>query len=348
MKMLLIDYEGISCPIFNFFLKDKSSFIHNFIVNKTNVQDLSEFNSNSYYVDETQILKEYDIIFLFIDPIKLVDNHMYKKWLPQGNEVVYQDSGNIEKYKEKIKKLYNIINSIKYKKLVFIDTDDRARYKDSCFDWLKNECSLIPDAIFKTEYRRTYEYSYKNYPVKSFQFTTYSSNHVKEFYLNKNNDKNIHTRINKCVWSGSNNIRIDLGLRDEWVNRYHMIEGIKKYNTYLIEFYNLNRDEYINTFDGINKEKLQSLRKIIKEIVPNAKEVISYNMPAFKLNKIIVYYAAFKNHIGLYPASLAIEVFKEDLKPYKTSKGAIQFSLDKELPYNLIKKIIEYKVKSDK
>ena len=107
-------------------------------------------------------------------------------------------------------------------------------------------------------------------------------------------------------------------------------------------------DEYINNFDGIYKDKLEDLRIFIKQLIPEAKEVISYNMPAFKLDKIIVYYAIYKNHLGFYPTANGIEEFKDELKEYKTSKGAIQFPMDKKLPYDLIKKIVLFRVKSVK
>jgi uncharacterized protein YdhG (YjbR/CyaY superfamily) len=109
-----------------------------------------------------------------------------------------------------------------------------------------------------------------------------------------------------------------------------------------------NIDEYINMYTGSIKEKLELLRKTIKNIVPEAVETISYQMPAFKLNKVLVYFAAFKNHIGFYPTPSAITKFEEELKLYKTSKGAIQFPLDKPLPLDLIKKIVEFRVKNNK
>lgn len=102
-------------------------------------------------------------------------------------------------------------------------------------------------------------------------------------------------------------------------------------------------DQYISDFPIEIQTKLELMRKTIKEVALKSTETISYNMPAFKKEKILVYYAAFKNHIGLYPASDAINYFKEQLKDYKTSKGAIQFPLDKPLPIELIKKIVKYR-----
>ena len=89
---------------------------------------------------------------------------------------------------------------------------------------------------------------------------------------------------------------------------------------------------------------LEELRAIIKRTIPNAEEVISYNMPAFKQNGILVYYAAYKNHIGFYPTSEPIIVFKDKLTNYKTSKGAIQFPINESLPENLISEIVQYRV----
>jgi uncharacterized protein YdhG (YjbR/CyaY superfamily) len=103
-------------------------------------------------------------------------------------------------------------------------------------------------------------------------------------------------------------------------------------------------DEYIKTFPPQVQEILQALRSKIKEIVPEATETISYGIPTFKLKgKNLVHFGGYKSHIGFYPGSAAIEVFKKDLKEFKTSKGAIQFPLTKPLPYPLIKKIVEYR-----
>ncbi len=100
-------------------------------------------------------------------------------------------------------------------------------------------------------------------------------------------------------------------------------------------------DEYHASVPQSTKQILEGLRKTIKQVVPDAEEVISYNMPAFKLNGILVYYAAYKEHIGFYPTAKPIVVFKEELTKYKTSKGAIQFPIDKPLPTALIKKIVK-------
>ncbi|MCX8020690.1 MAG: DUF1801 domain-containing protein, partial [Chitinophagaceae bacterium] len=85
----------------------------------------------------------------------------------------------------------------------------------------------------------------------------------------------------------------------------------------------------------------------IKQVAPQATETISYNIPTFKLNKNLVHYAAYKQHIGFYPTSSPMTVFKDELTKYKTSKGAIQFPIDKPLPTTLIKKIVKFRVKED-
>jgi uncharacterized protein YdhG (YjbR/CyaY superfamily) len=92
------------------------------------------------------------------------------------------------------------------------------------------------------------------------------------------------------------------------------------------------------------QEKLTEMRKIISEVAPRSIETISYNMPAFKQNKILVYYAGYKNHIGFYPTSKPIIEFKDALSSFKTSKGAIQFQLDKPLPKELIQEIVKFRM----
>lgn len=106
-------------------------------------------------------------------------------------------------------------------------------------------------------------------------------------------------------------------------------------------------DEYHAAFPNEIRDKLETMRSIIKTAAPEADEVISYNMPAFRLHGILVYYAAYKEHIGFYPTANPIKVFKAELSKYKTSKGAIQFPLDKNLPAPLIKKVVKFRVKED-
>jgi uncharacterized protein YdhG (YjbR/CyaY superfamily) len=107
-------------------------------------------------------------------------------------------------------------------------------------------------------------------------------------------------------------------------------------------------DEYIAALDEAPKERLQELRKIIREAAPRAEETISYNMPAFKSNgALLVWYAAFKKHIGFYPRASGIAAFKSELVGYKTSKGAIQFPIGRPIPARLVRKIVKFRIKEN-
>jgi len=103
-------------------------------------------------------------------------------------------------------------------------------------------------------------------------------------------------------------------------------------------------DEYILKFPPEVQEILKTLRKVIKESAPDAEEKISYQMPTFALHGNLVHFAAYKNHIGFYPAPRGIEAFKNELSEYKGGKGSVQFPLEKPLPYELISKIVKYRV----
>src|SRR5574337_1025034 len=106
--------------------------------------------------------------------------------------------------------------------------------------------------------------------------------------------------------------------------------------------------EYFATLPPKAKSRLTEMRKLIREAVPkDAEEVISYSMPAFSYKGIVVWYAAAKNHIGLYPKTNAIRVFGEELKNFKTSKGAIQFPMEKPIPKTLVKKIVKFRVQEN-
>lgn len=106
-------------------------------------------------------------------------------------------------------------------------------------------------------------------------------------------------------------------------------------------------DEYINKFPEEVQKKLQELRRVIRENAPEAEEKISYGMPTFYLKGNLVHFAAYSGHIGFYPAPSGIEAFKEELIGYKTSKGAIQFPLSQELPLELIRKIVQFRVREN-
>lgn len=105
--------------------------------------------------------------------------------------------------------------------------------------------------------------------------------------------------------------------------------------------------DYINSFPGDVKDQLNQMRAIISKAAPNAIEVISYGMPAFKQHGVLVYFAANKNHVGFYPTAAPIVVFADELAEYTTSKGAIQFPFNKPLPVRLITKIVKYRLAQD-
>jgi uncharacterized protein YdhG (YjbR/CyaY superfamily) len=106
-------------------------------------------------------------------------------------------------------------------------------------------------------------------------------------------------------------------------------------------------DDYIVTFPKNVQCNLIEFRKVIKEAAPKAEETISYQMPAFKLNGILVWYAAHKKHIGFYPRVSAIEAFKDKLSKYEVSKGTVQFPLDKPIPFDLITEMVKFRVKEN-
>lgn len=104
-------------------------------------------------------------------------------------------------------------------------------------------------------------------------------------------------------------------------------------------------DKYIQQFPENVQEILQSIRKLIKDYAPSADEHFAYGMPAYKLNKKpLVYFAAFKNHIGFYATPSGHSKFQEELSKYKQGKGSVQFMLDKPIPYQLIERIIKFRV----
>lgn len=103
-------------------------------------------------------------------------------------------------------------------------------------------------------------------------------------------------------------------------------------------------DQYIASFPKEIREMLNEMRDLIRRSAPMAVEKISYNMPAFAYNGNLVYFAAFKKHLGFYPTASGTKKFENDLVPYHFSKGAIQFPLDKKLPKALITKIVKFRV----
>lgn len=108
-----------------------------------------------------------------------------------------------------------------------------------------------------------------------------------------------------------------------------------------------NVDQYISGFPKEIREKLEELRTTIRNAAPEAEEIISYQMPAYALNGNLVYFAAFKNHIGFYPTASGIKNFQNELVKYEGSKGAVRFPFDQPLPLQLITKIVKFRVKEN-
>ena len=106
-------------------------------------------------------------------------------------------------------------------------------------------------------------------------------------------------------------------------------------------------DEYIAGFSPEIQEKLETIRATIRKAARKAAEAISYMMPTFKLHGNLVHFAAFKNHIGFYPGASGIAAFQEELAGYETSKGTVQFPLDKRVPLTLITKIVKFRVQQN-
>lgn len=103
-------------------------------------------------------------------------------------------------------------------------------------------------------------------------------------------------------------------------------------------------DAYISSFPKDIQAKLKEMRATIRKAAPKAEEAISYMMPTFKLHGNLVHFAAFKNHIGFYPGPAGIEAFQKELKGLETSKGTIQFPLDKPIPLKLVAMITQFRV----
>ena len=106
-------------------------------------------------------------------------------------------------------------------------------------------------------------------------------------------------------------------------------------------------DEYIASFSPEVQAILQRVRQVAREAAPEAKEVISYRMPALKRNGILVYFAAFKGHIGLYPPVTGDARIQKAIAPYAGEKGNLRFPFDRPIPYELIARIVELRVKQD-
>lgn len=109
-----------------------------------------------------------------------------------------------------------------------------------------------------------------------------------------------------------------------------------------------NIDDYIENFPPEIQDRLMEMRNLIKAAAPDAEEVISYEMPTFKIGgRNLVYFAAFKNHIGFYPFPSGIEEFREETKDYVTSTGTIQFPYDRPIPKSLVTRIVEFRLQEN-
>ena len=107
-------------------------------------------------------------------------------------------------------------------------------------------------------------------------------------------------------------------------------------------------DEYIALFPAEIQNILEEIRKTISKAAPEAIEAIRYAMPTFRLNGNMVHFASFKKHIGFYPTPSGISKFSQELEKYNTSKGSVQFSLDKPIPYDLISEMVRFRVTEQK
>jgi uncharacterized protein YdhG (YjbR/CyaY superfamily) len=108
-----------------------------------------------------------------------------------------------------------------------------------------------------------------------------------------------------------------------------------------------NIDEYIAGFPKEVQVILEGIRTTIRKAAPEAEEAIKYRMPTFTLKGNLVHFAAFKNHIGFYPIPTGIEAFKKELSQYKGGKGSVQFPLDKPIPFDLINRIVKFRVREN-
>ena len=105
-----------------------------------------------------------------------------------------------------------------------------------------------------------------------------------------------------------------------------------------------NMDEYIAGFPAEVQAVLQAVRRTIREAAPDAEEAISYQIPTFKLNGNLVHFAGYKKHVGFYPAPSGIAAFEKELSAFPPAKGSVQFALDQPIPFDLISKIVRFRV----
>ena len=106
-------------------------------------------------------------------------------------------------------------------------------------------------------------------------------------------------------------------------------------------------DQYIAAFPADVKTRMQQIRKTIKAAAPKANELISYQMPGYKYFGMLVYFAAFKNHIGFYPGAGGVLEFYKELSSFRSAKGSVQFPHDRPIPFEIISKIVKFRVKQN-
>lgn len=107
-------------------------------------------------------------------------------------------------------------------------------------------------------------------------------------------------------------------------------------------------DDYIGRYSPEIQEILERIRAIVRESAPDAEEAIAYQMPTFRLNGNLVHFAAFKNHIGFYPTPTGIEAFQPEISKYEGAKGSVQFPLNQPIPYDLIRRIVAFRVEENR
>jgi uncharacterized protein YdhG (YjbR/CyaY superfamily)/uncharacterized protein YndB with AHSA1/START domain len=134
-------------------------------------------------------------------------------------------------------------------------------------------------------------------------------------------------------------------LKQGWNSFFNRMDALLKTIETKTQFKTI--DEYIQSFPENVQVILEKIRQTIRKAAPEATEAIGYQMPAFKLNGNLVWFAAFKNHIGVYPIPSGLKAFKEEVSPYVAGKGTLRFPLDKPVPYDLIEKIVMFRVKEN-
>jgi uncharacterized protein YdhG (YjbR/CyaY superfamily) len=107
-------------------------------------------------------------------------------------------------------------------------------------------------------------------------------------------------------------------------------------------------DEYIATFPPVKQAVLNAFLEAVRSAAPGAQEKLSYGMPAFFLDGILVYVGMQKRHVGFYPTPEAVAFFAEELRDYKSSKGAVQFPLDRPIPFDLVRNIVRHRIEMNR